>query len=87
MDGWLKDAAPSSELREWFSHDPKKWAEFQKRYRLELKANPQGWSPILEAAQKGTVTVLFSSHDLEHNNAVALKRFLEQKLARRATTE
>ena len=82
MDGWLKDSAPSSELRTWFSHDPAKWAEFQKKYRAELKERPESWQPILQAAQRGTVTLLYSSHDMEHNNAVALKRYLEKKLKR-----
>lgn len=80
---WQKDAAPSSELRKWFSHDPEKWSEFQRRYRAELKANPEGWKPILDAAGQGTVTLLYSSHDQEHNNAIALKHYLEQKLQSR----
>jgi uncharacterized protein YeaO (DUF488 family) len=84
MQAWLKDAAPTSELRKWFAHDQAKWADFQKKYRAELKDRPEGWHPILEAARRGPVTLLFSSHDLEHNNAVALKRFLSAKLTRAA---
>lgn len=80
MEGWLKDAAPSSELRKWFSHDPEKWPEFQKRYAAELARNPDAWKPLVERAQRGRVTLLFSSHDTEHNNAVALKKFLDAKL-------
>ena len=80
MDGWLKEVAPSDELRKWFSHDPEKWPEFQRKYTAELKAHPQAWMPILAAARRGTVTLLYSSHDAEHNNAVALKRFLDKKL-------
>ena len=79
IDAWLKDAAPSTELRKWFNHDPAKWKEFERRYRVELKKNPEAWRPILEAGSQGTVTLLFSSHDTEHNNVVALKRFLEKK--------
>jgi uncharacterized protein YeaO (DUF488 family) len=82
MKAWLKDAAPTSELRKWFAHDPAKWAGFQKKYRAELKDRPEGWRPILEAAGRGPVTLLFSSHDLEHNNAVVLKKFLAAKLTR-----
>ncbi len=76
MDAWCKDAAPSTVLRKWFSHDPAKWAEFQRRYRAELKQRPEAWQPILDAAKQGPVTLLFSSHDTEHNNVVALRAFL-----------
>ena len=80
MKAWLKNVAPSADLRNWFAHDPLKWAEFQKRYQAELKANPAEWQPILEAAKQGDVTLLYSAHDLEHNNALALKKFLEKRL-------
>jgi uncharacterized protein YeaO (DUF488 family) len=80
MEGWLKDMAPSPELRKWFAHDPDKWHEFQKRYRAELKANPDAWQPILEAAKQGNVTLLYSARDTEHNSAVLLKAFLEEQI-------
>lgn len=79
MDAWLKDAAPSTELRKWFSHDPAKWSEFQKRYFAELKGNAEAWAPIVEAAKNGPVTLLYSSRDAEHNNVVALKSFVENQ--------
>ena len=79
LDGWLREVAPSTELRKWFSHDPAKWPEFQKRYRAELDRHPEAWQPILDAARKGDVTLLFSSHDAEHNNVVALKAYLETR--------
>jgi len=79
LDDWLKDVAPSTELRKWFSHDKEKWTEFQKRYRKELDQHPEAWQPILDAAKKGKVTLLFSSHDAEHNNVVALKKYLEDR--------
>ena len=79
FDAWLKEAAPSTELRQWFSHDPAKWREFQRRYRAELKMNPEAWQPIVEADSKGAVTLLFSSHDPEHNNVRALKGFLARR--------
>lgn len=82
LDGWLKDAAPSTELRKWFSHDPGKWAEFQRRYRAELDQHPKAWQIILDAAKQGKVTLLFSSHDTEHNNVVALRAYLLGKFTR-----
>ncbi len=80
LDGWLKDVAPSDTLRTWFGHDPKKWAEFQRRYFAELDRKPETWRPLLEEARSGTVTLLFAAKDPEHNNAVALKSYLEAKL-------
>jgi uncharacterized protein YeaO (DUF488 family) len=79
LDGWLREVAPSTTLRKWFNHDPAKWSEFQRRYRDELNRNMEAWKPILEAARKGRVTLLFSSHDAEHNNVVALKAYLEER--------
>ena len=83
LDGWLKDVAPSTQLRQWFSHDPKKWGEFQKRYKAELDRHPEACDPILKAARRGTVTLVYSSHDSEHNNAVALRDYLEMKVGRK----
>lgn len=80
MDAWLKDAAPSTELRRWFNHDPERWTEFQRRYRAELAAHPDAWEPILEKARRGRVTLLYSAHDVEHNNAVVLRDFLLARL-------
>lgn len=82
FDDWLKDAAPSSALRKWFNHDPDKWTEFQRRYRAELDERPEAWQPIVEAAKKNDVILLFSSRDTEHNNVIALKHYLERKLAK-----
>ncbi len=79
LDAWLKELAPSDALRRWFGHDPARWEEFQRRYFAELEAKPEAWRPLLEAAREGTVTLLFSARDDEHNNAVALKAFLEGK--------
>ena len=80
IDGWTRDAAPSSVLRKWFNHDPVKWKVFQKLYRAELDSNPDGWKPILIAAKKDDVTLLFSSRETEHNNAVVLKKYLEDNI-------
>lgn len=76
IDGWCKDAAPSTELRKWFSHDPAKWAEFRRRYTAELDAKPEGWQPLAAAAHRGRLTLLYSSRDREHNNAVVLRDYL-----------
>ena len=80
LDTWLKDVAPSTELRQWFQHDPAKWQEFRKRYSRELEENPEPWQRLLSRARRGRLTLVYSSHDQEHNNAVALKEFLERKL-------
>ena len=80
VDGWIRDAAPSTDLRRWFGHDPAKWNEFCARYFAELDTRREAWEPILTAARKGTVTLLYSSKDEEHNNAVALKTYLDDRL-------
>lgn len=80
INGWLKDVAPSNELRRWFAHDPAKWPEFRRRYFAELDAHPEVVQPILDPAACGRVTLLFSASDTEHNNAVALQEYLEAKL-------
>ena len=76
LDGWLKDVAPSPELRKWFRHDPMKWPQFRRRYFKELKARGPALEPLVQAARKGPVTLVFSSHDTEHNAAVALREYL-----------
>jgi uncharacterized protein YeaO (DUF488 family) len=80
LDGWLKEVAPSAELRQWFSHDPNKWLEFRKRYFTELQNDPDSWQPLLRAARRGRVTLVYSSRDKEHNAAVALNDFLAAAL-------
>ena len=87
LDEWLKDVAPSTELRKWFGHDPDKWDEFRRRYFHELDSRPEAWKPILSAARRGgTVTLVYSSHDTQHNNAVALRDYLHAH-ARRPQAE
>jgi uncharacterized protein YeaO (DUF488 family) len=80
MDAWCRNLAPSGELRRWFSHDPAKWQEFQRRYRAELGDNPPACQPLLDAARRGNITLLYSAHDTEHNSARALKSYLEERL-------
>lgn len=86
IEAWLKDVGPGTELRKWFGHDPEKWDEFRRRYRRELDARPAAWQPILSAARKGMVTLVYSSHDTAHNNAVALQEYLTAKLRRPKAT-
>lgn len=81
-DAWLKDVAPSPELRRWFAHDPRKWAEFRRRYRRELDGHPDGLEPLLDAADAGDVTLLFAARDADHNHALVLKEYLEEMLTR-----
>jgi len=80
LDAWPKDAAPSNDLRHWFGHDPAKWQEFRRRYFAELDAHPEAWAPLVKAARRGRLTLLFSSKELAHNNAVALKDYIESRL-------
>ncbi len=76
-DWWDKDIAPSTELREWFHQDPDgRWTEFAEKYRAELLANPAFANLKAALADKPTVTLLYSSHDREHNNAVVVKQAL-----------
>lgn len=77
---WIRDVAPSDALRRWFGHDPQKWEEFRRRYFAELDGKPEAWKPLLDAARRGTITLLYSTRDSEHNNAVALRAYLEEKL-------
>ncbi len=80
IDLWPRDAAPSSELRRWFDHDPDKWAEFKRRYFKELRAREPSLEPILERVRAGPVTFVFASRELRFNNAVALKEYLEPRV-------
>jgi uncharacterized protein YeaO (DUF488 family) len=79
LDLWLKDVAPSTELRQWFGHDPARWKEFQQRYRAELRDKKDGLALLRQKDQEGTVTLVYGARDEEHNAAVALKRVLESR--------
>lgn len=83
VEGWLKDLAPSTELRKWFDHDPTKWDEFRRRYFRELEKHPTAWESLLARARRDRVTLVFSAHDTQYNNAIALKQFLESKVKRK----
>jgi uncharacterized protein YeaO (DUF488 family) len=86
LDDWRKEIAPSGELRKWFSHDPQRWSEFKVRYLKELKepAAAQQLRALAELAADRTLTLIFSSHDAEHNNAVVLKTQIERLASRRS---
>ncbi|CAH1385138.1 DUF488 domain-containing protein [Candidatus Nitrotoga sp. M5] len=81
---WIKEVAPSTELRRWYGHDPKKWDEFKSRYAAELKSNPDQVAAILEELKAGTVTFLYSSKEEKLNNAVVLKEYIESIIRDRA---
>ena len=76
IDLWLKEIAPSTELRKWFAHDPKKWRRFRGRYHTELKKHPDQLQAIRSKAKEGIVTLIYGARDQEHNEAVVLKDFL-----------
>ena len=78
---WIKDAAPSSELRHWFGHDPERWQEFRQKYETELSANLSALQPLLDIARQSTLTLLYAAHDETHNNAVVLAEYLQNLLA------
>lgn len=80
VDLWLKDIAPSDKLRKWFSHDPKKWTEFNKKYHIELREKVNLISRLKELeAGKRTLTLLFSAKNEEYNNAISLREYLQKK--------
>ena len=78
-DAWIKEVAPSTELRQWFGHEVERWKEFRRRYRKELDANPGAWEPLLDAGRRRTVTLLYSAHDVLHNGAVVLHDYLIER--------
>lgn len=77
IDLWIKDLAPSTELRTWFGHDPEKWSEFQKKYRAELKGNP-ALSEIRDLSRQGNVTLVYAAKDELHNQALVIKQILDR---------
>jgi uncharacterized protein YeaO (DUF488 family) len=82
LDLWLKEAAPSTELRRWFQHDPAKWPEFRGRYRDELRERPEIVELLARLAEEGPVTFVYGSRDEKHNAAVVLKELVEERTAR-----
>lgn len=80
VDEWYKELAPSTELRKWFAHDPQKWSEFKRRYFREIERHPETVDELLRLARRRRLTLVFAARDSEHNNAVALRGYLEQRL-------
>jgi uncharacterized protein YeaO (DUF488 family) len=85
LDLWLKDIAPSPELRKWFGHDPAKWERFEQRYWKELQEPKEAVEVLRRKTERGTVTLVYAARDVEHNCAVALKQFLEHEKERSST--
>ena len=76
LDLWLKEIAPSTELRKWFDHDPVRWDEFRERYSRELRTHPDLLDQLRTLARKGTLTLVYAAHDEQHNDAVVLRDFI-----------
>lgn len=85
LSEWMKEIAPSDELRNWFHHNPDGWQEFRRRYRSEIARNHEAVAALADAARQGTVTLLFAGADTEHNNAVVLRDYLEEMAAGRSS--
>ena len=76
LDEWIKDVAPSAELRTWFGHDPERWDEFRRRYRAELAASPETLKELRRRARGGRITLVYSARDEIHNDAVVLRNVI-----------
>jgi uncharacterized protein YeaO (DUF488 family) len=76
IDEWMKQIAPTTELRKWFGHDPTRWSEFRRRYRVEVMQHPEELGRLRSLARRGPLTLVFSAHDEAHNDAVVLKELL-----------
>jgi len=81
LDLWLKDIAPSPELRKWFGHDPARWTQFQQKYRKELQNHPDEVALLRRKAKQGRITLIYAAKDEEHNGALVLKEYLAGKKA------
>jgi uncharacterized protein YeaO (DUF488 family) len=79
LDLWLKEIAPSTELRKWYGHKPERWPEFRKRYEKELSHHPDELAQLAHLVRKGRVTLLCAAHDAEHSNAAVLERYLTKR--------
>jgi len=88
LELWLKDVAPSTELRQWFAHDPAKWKQFEARYRKELSRQKDAIEMLKKKAKRQTVTLVYAARDEEHNEAIVLKKVLEGRtpVRKRKTT-
>ncbi|MDN5870918.1 MAG: DUF488 family protein [Nitrococcus sp.] len=80
IERWIKDVGPSTELRQWFGHDPRRWEEFQRRYCDELRHQQEALAELEHFARDGVTTLVFAARDEEHNNAVVLRDLIEDRL-------
>ncbi len=78
IDEWSRDIAPSTRLRKWFAHDPAKWQEFKERYFAELDSHPETVEHLLQSCRRHTLTLVCGAKDIQHNNAVALREYLQR---------
>lgn len=85
IDAWLKDVAPSAELRKWYGHDPERWADFRRRYWQELRSHPEAVSDLRAKQREGKVTLVYAAHDEEHSGALALQQFLARHKSKRGS--
>jgi uncharacterized protein YeaO (DUF488 family) len=83
LDGWEKELAPSAELRQWFGHEPRRFGEFRRRYIEELRSKRPQLTALRRRAREGTLTLVYSAHDTEHNDAVVLAEVLRRGLPKR----
>ena len=81
IDLWMKEIAPSTELRVWFGHDPAKWKDFRGRYKTELRNNTDLIETLAGKAEEGPITLVYAARDEKHNEALVLKQFLERRLS------
>jgi uncharacterized protein YeaO (DUF488 family) len=86
-DAWIKEVAPSTELRKWYGHRVERWREFRRRYRNELRTNQRAWSSLLTAAVHRNLTLLYAAHDPLHNSAVVLRDYLERRRVKRPSAQ
>lgn len=86
LDDWIREVAPSTELRKWFGHDPDRWDEFRRRYHAELDASDEALERCLAWCRKGPVVLLYGAKDRDHNQAVVLRDYLRERLAREDAT-
>jgi len=82
IDVWMKDIAPSAELRKWFGHDPDKWVEFQRRYKKELRARKDLVGEIVKLARRGRVTLVYGARDQLHNDALVVAAVVKRRMSR-----
>jgi uncharacterized protein YeaO (DUF488 family) len=87
IDDWMKELAPSAQLRRWFAHDPKKWPEFERRYKRELKAHADLIRQLASSARRGRVTLVFGARDEQHNDAVVLAAIIRRRMTRARPTQ